>query len=452
MKDRSRARLGLPVLVLTVALALVWSCWAGGRGDAGSPADEDGSTGSPAAEAPLCTQPGYSVANHDRHLDAPYVILISFDGFRWDYLDRFETPAFDRVAATGTRAERFIPVFPTKTFPTHYSIATGMYAENHGLVGNRFWAPEKEATYSLGNREAVEDGSWYGGEPIWVTAERQGMVSASFFFVGSEADVGGVRPTYCHRFDGRVPNEERVDGVLGWLGLPPRVRPHMITLYFSDVDGAGHDFGPYSEEVEEAVRVVDEALGRLLDGLAELPHGEEVNVIAVSDHGMLLAAEEDNDFIDLSLFPGVRMVEGGPYASFFVDVDDDGDRAARVRDSLQAMMPLNQVFLRTDVPARFHYSANPRIGDIVAIAAPGRQIQSSERAGRLSDFYNHGWDNMIPEMAGILLAAGPQIAERVETGPVEAVHVYPLIAEILGLEPHSEIDGNLDAIAQFLRR
>ena len=444
-RARSRRALGLIVVMLTVTLAVLWA-----QREGPVETTESSTEGAESSEPPpLCTRPGHSGGNSDRHLDAPYVILISFDGFRWDYPGRFETPNFDRVAEAGTRAERLIPIFPTKTFPSHYSIATGMYAETHGLVGNRFWSAERDDVYSLGDREAVEDGSWYRGEPIWVTAERQGMVSASFFFVGSEAAIGGVRPTYCRRFDAGIPNDDRVDGVLGWLRLPPRERPHVVTLYFGEVDRAGHDFGPDSEEMRAAISIVDDALGRLLDGIEALPHGDKVNVVLVSDHGMMFVPAEANDLIDLSLLPGVRMEEGGPYASIFVE--GDAQRKRNVRDSLAAMVPLNAVYLREEVPERFRYSTDPNIGDIVIIAAPGRQVRSADRAFRLRDFYNHGWDNLTPEMAGILLAAGPQIAEGAVTGPTEAVHIYPLIAEILGLEPNPEIDGELEAIKGFLR-
>jgi len=395
-----------------------------------------------------CSEPSPVIPNVDDHLNAPYVILVSFDGFRWDYLDLYPTPNFDRVARIGTRAERLIPVFPTKTFPTHYSMATGMYADRHGIVGNNFWAPDKNARYSLGNREAVEDGSWYRGEPIWVTAERQGMVSASYYFVGSEADVAGIRPTYCHRFDGSVPNEDRVQAVLEWLRLPPRERPHLITLYFADVDNAGHGFGPASVEVQEAVELVDGALGQLLDGLEGLPHGEEVHLVLLSDHGMLKAPVGHADILDASLFPGVRFVEGGPYASLFVD-EGGVDRAGRVRDSIQLLMPDNGVYLREEVPARFRYSQDPRIGDIVILAAPGRLVVSPNRVP-MADSYTHGWDNLVPEMAGILIASGPRIAKGRVAGPIEGIHVYPLIAEILGLDPNPEIDGRLEAVSEFL--
>ena len=202
--------------------------------------------------------------NAPRQIGAPYVVLVSFDGFAWNLMEKHSAPNFQRVAAEGVRAERMIPTFPTTTFPTHYSLATGMYAESHGLVGNRFWAPDKQAYYSLSDRVVVEDGSRYRGEPIWVTAERQGMVSASFFFVGSEAEVRGLRPSYWYRFDASVPHDERVDGVLDWLSMPEDGRPHMITLYFEDIDAVAHDYGMDSPETSRAVARVDASLGRLL--------------------------------------------------------------------------------------------------------------------------------------------------------------------------------------------
>lgn len=386
--------------------------------------------------------------NAAQHLNAPYVVLLSFDGFRYDYQDMYSTPAFDRVAAAGVRADRMIPVFPTKTFPNHYSIATGMYAESHGLVGNTFWDPARNAMYSIGNREVVEDGTWYGGEPIWVTAERQGMISASYFFVGSEADVGGVRPTYWNRYDGSVPNETRVDAVLEWLAMPVEKRPHMITLYFSDTDDVGHRFGPESPEIGNTVAKVDGELGRLLDGIAQLPHADQVYVVLVSDHGMLIADADKADIVDPSIFPGVRFIELGPYGSIFVD-EGGAERAAQVRDSLHAMLPDHGVYLREDVPERFHYSSNPRIGDIVLVAAAEHTIVEPDRVPS-SSYYTHGWDNQIDEMGAVFLAMGPGISAGQRIEGFESVHVYPFIAHVLGLQANPEADGRLEVLLPIL--
>ncbi len=325
-----------------------------------------------------------------------------------------------------------------------------MYAENHGLVGNRFWDSEKGGFYSMSNREVVEDGSWYRGEPIWVTAERQGMVSAAYYFVGTEADVGGVSPTHWYRFDASVPNRERVEKVLEWLALPPDRRPHLLTLYFEDLDNAGHRYGPGSRQVRDAVAGVDRELGRLLDGIDALPHGDQVNVIVVSDHGMIRIDPDQIQRLDMDAFPGVRLVTSGPYASLIVE-DGSADRAAQIRDSLRVLLPESDVWLREEVPERLHYSADPRIGDIVILASPGATVVPNGWRGP-SEPYTHGWDNQAMGMGAIFLARGPGIKAGSRIEAFESVHVYPLMARLLGLTPNPEADGRLEVLAPILRK
>jgi predicted AlkP superfamily pyrophosphatase or phosphodiesterase len=296
----------------------------------------------------------------------------------------------------------------------------------------------------MGDRSAVEDGTWYSGEPLWVTAETQGMVAASYFFVGSEAAVGGVTPSYWYRYDGSIPNNDRVDQVIDWLKFPAESRPHMITLYFSDVDNAGHSYGPGSPEVGAAVAAVDGSLGRLLDRLSELDHEEDVYVVVVSDHGMLAATADGADPVDPTLFPGVSFVTMGTYASIFVD-DDTPGRAEQVRDSLQAMLPGHGVYLRADVPERLHYSSNPRVGDIVIVAPSGRTVVTPSSIPE-NTYYTHGWDNDFPEMWGVFLAQGSRISSGQTIDMFEAVHVYPMITHLLGLEANPEADGRLEVL------
>ncbi len=404
--------------------------------------------GSPAITSDPPVETDTTPRNAEAHNAAPYVVLVSFDAFRWDYQDLYATPNFDRVAAAGVRAERMTPVFPTKTFPSHYTIVTGMYAENHGLVGNTFWAEDLQAWYSIGNRAAVEEGSFYRGEPIWVTAELQGMIAASFFFVGSEAPVKGVQPTYWNRFDASIPNDARVDQVLTWLGMLLENRPHMITLYFEDVDNAGHNFGPGSAGVGGAVATVDQNLGRLLNGIAALPHGDDVFVVLVSDHGMMSEPADGADVLDIAQYQGVRLGASGPYASLYVD-EGGAERAAAVRDSIAATMPENGVYLRADVPERLHYSADPRAGDIVIVAAEGRTIVAPDRVPD-NDGFNHGWDNAFLGMGSIFLTQGPGIAGGQTIDVFESIHIYPLLAHVLGLTPNPDVDGRLEVLQPIL--
>jgi predicted AlkP superfamily pyrophosphatase or phosphodiesterase len=215
----------------------------------------------------------------------PTVILISLDGFRADYLKKYSAPNLGRLAAEGVRARWLIPSFPSLTFPNHYAIATGLYPQDNGIVDNSIYDPVTESSFSMSNDEAVRDGRWWWGEPIWITAEKQGQRAGVYFFPGSEAEIEGVRPTYWKHYDGKVPNSERVDTVLSWLDLPATQRPTFFALYFSDVDTAGHDSGPDSEGVGNAVARVDETVGRLMQGLEERNLYDRINIIVVSDHG-----------------------------------------------------------------------------------------------------------------------------------------------------------------------
>lgn len=405
-------------------------------GDAGRPVGQE--------------RPGSGGRNADRHLDAPYVIMISFDGFRHDYLEAVDTPAFDRVIRSGARAVSLVPVFPTKTFPNHYTLATGMYPARHGLVDNIFWDPELDAGYDMRDRATVEEGSWYGGEPIWVTAETQKMVSAAYFWVGTEAPVSGIQPAFWYRYDGSVPNRERVGRALEWLSLPPRERPHLILLYFSDVDSRAHEYGPDSREVRAAVREVDAALGRLLDGLERLSIADRVHLVLLSDHGMAQVDPRKiytlSEHVDLD---GIRTEGGGPYMT--LHFNGDRERAEEVRRTLSTALPHAAVLRIDETPSRWHYGGNPRLGDLLVLGElPWLVVRERPAEDRIPRGH-HGWDPAREEMHGIFVAAGPGIRETVLIPSVESIHVYPLVAHLLGLEPNPEADGWLSELASILR-
>lgn len=380
----------------------------------------------------------------------PYVLLISFDGMRAEYLQRLNLPNFERVWTAGVRSTGMRSVFPSKTFPNHYSMVTGLYPENHGLVANRFWDPNRRAAYALGDTVSVFDGTWYRGEPIWVTAERQGMVAASFFWVGSEAPIGGVRPTYFRKYDTRVPNFRRVDSVLSWLRLPERRRPHLITLYFSDVDGAGHDHGPFSVQVDSAAARVDSALGRLLDGIEALPIRDRTYVILVSDHGMTETGPRWYAALDTLIdLRGVRIADAGANAN--LHVTGGRARAVVLRDSINRRMRHGRAYLREDTPPALHYRRDPRIGDLVVI------MEDHYMVGRMGwppreGSGNHGWDPSYVNMHAIFVARGPGIPARRVIGAFENVDLYPWIAELLGLRPARAIDGQPGRLARRIGR
>ncbi len=221
----------------------------------------------------------------------PYLIVVSMDGFRWDYTDSVPTPNFDRLAQKGVHATSMQVSFPSKTFPNHYTLATGLTPDHHGIVNNNFYAPDLDEHYSLGKRSAVEDGRFYGGEPIWNTAKKNGIKTASFFWVGSEANIQGMRPDYWKRYNGKIPFKQRVDTVMHWLNLPAKQRPHLIMWYAHEPDHTGHATGPHSPQTDSVVMLMDELLGYFMDRLAQQPMADSVNVIITSDHGMALTAK-----------------------------------------------------------------------------------------------------------------------------------------------------------------
>lgn len=369
------------------------------------------------------------------------MILISFDGFRADYLDRFDLPNFRRILARGTRARAMRPVFPSLTFPNHYSLVTGLHPDRHGIVSNSFYDPGRRQTYSLGDAAAVQDGTWYRGEPIWVTAETQGMVAACFFWPGSEAAITGVRPTFVTPFDDTIPNEHRVATVLEWLGLPPERRPHLITLYFSELDSASHRARLDSPSVEAAARSLDRAVGMLLDGVDASPMPDRVVLLLTSDHGMVeTSAARTVSLASLVDTADVHTSFGGPVAS--LHVTGGAPRARAIRDAINGKLRHGRAYLRQDVPERHRFRADPRVGDVVVIMDESWTLATSDRRASRGDPWGaHGWDPALPSMRALFVAAGPGIRAGATIGDVQNVDVYPLMAELLGLRPAAGIDG-----------
>ncbi|MBT8054885.1 MAG: ectonucleotide pyrophosphatase/phosphodiesterase [Gammaproteobacteria bacterium] len=382
----------------------------------------------------------------------PYLILISIDGFRWDYFDLYETPAMDEIIANGLRAEAMVPVFPTLTFPNHYSIATGLYPANHGLIGNRFPGKDRSRFYTLYDRKSVQDGRWYGGEPVWVTAEKNGLVTAAYYFVGTEAAVGGVPLTYWHDFDATVPGHDRVAKVLEWLAMEEARRPHLITLYFEDVDEASHRFGPGSAESIESIRRVDDYIAQLMNGVAALAIAERVYVVIVSDHGQSLVKKDAPPFIITSVasLDDLTVVDHGA-ASFIYFPEPDPQRATKIRDSINASWRNGKAMLRAETPGSWHVTEAAGFADIIVQADPGHTVYaSSENAGKGSPG-DHGWAPDFQEMHGIFIARGPRLPNGVRIPPINAVDVYPLLLEILELPKNTAIDGDQELLPSLLR-
>lgn len=373
-------------------------------------------------------------------------VLVSLDGFRWDYIDRPPAVHLRALAARGVRAKRMVPAFPSKTFPNHYTLVTGLYPEHHGIISNTMWDDAIGKTFSLGAREVMVDPRWWGGEPLWVTAVKAGRKSASYFWPGSDLAISGVLPTYYHVYDGRVPNADRVRGVLEWLSLPPANAPVFVTMYMSDVDAAGHDFGPDAPQTDSAIARVDSMVGAVVAGLAAHGLADRVNLIVVADHGMTATSPDRQIFLDDYLdLATVRVVDWSPVAAIESKDGHDDSLYARLRHA----HPRLAVYRKQEMPPRWHYRSNPRITEIIAVAADGWSIASRERPLR-GPGGNHGYDNELVSMGALFVATGPAFRRGLVVEPFQSIHVYALLARITGLPPRPN-DGSLDSVRALLK-
>ena len=378
--------------------------------------------------------------------DKPYVVLVSLDAFRWDYDSIHGTPVLDDIARQGVMAERLIPSFPTKTFPNHYTIATGLYPDHHGLVNNSFYAPDLDLVYRIGDRSMVSNGDFYGGEPMWVTARKQGMKSASFYWVGSEAPVHGIQPDYWKPYDEEVPFGDRVDTVLKWLSLPKNLRPHLVTLYFEEPDAVSHGYGPLSPETGMTVRNLDRLLGVLRTGLAKLPYGRNINLIVLSDHGMTEMDDSRYNYIFDTLPQTMvkRIYGGNPVWAI--------EPFAGKRDSVLLLLNMQRglkAYAKENLPAHLKYGTHPRIPEIVLIADPGWTAGLRAEPGRYSKG-DHGYDWRSKDMHSIFYAEGPAFKKGFSIDTLYNVDIYNIVTGILDLVPAPN-DGNPERIAPLFR-
>lgn len=381
------------------------------------------------------------------------VILISIDGFRWDYLDRYKPENLLRLAATGVRAEGLIPQFPTKTFPNHYTIVTGLRVANHGIVSNNMRAGDIPGKFSMSNRDVLADPRWWGGEPIWNTAARQGRTAAAMFWPGSETPIGGHHPTYWTPFDDDLPNAERVRRVIEWLAMPEGRRPAFLTLYFSDVDNAGHDFGPESNEVRRAVQDVDRLIGGLIDEVGNIGLADRVHYVVLSDHGM--AALSPERVIVLDNYIDVATVDVIDWTPVLGVSPKDGD-VEKLYAALKGKHPNLQVFRKHEIPAEYGIAGHPRLPPVIGIADEGWHITSAREVKRWGAGQRrppggtHGYDARARSMLGLFMAAGPRLHSGAVVKPFENIHVYELMCAIIGITP-AKNDGDPDVTRGMLR-
>lgn len=381
---------------------------------------------------------------------ARIVLLVSLDGFRADYIRRPGAVRLRALAASGVRAERMVPAFPSKTFPNHYTLVTGLRPEHHGIVANSMWDDVIGKRFTITDTLVTHDPRWWGGEPLWVTVEKQGKRAASYFWVGSDIVIAGRLPTWWRRYDGRVPNAERVKTVLDWLAMPAATGPAFVSTYFSDADDAGHRFGPEAPQVDSTIARVDSVIGALIDGIAARGLTNRVDIVVVSDHGMAKLDTSRviylDDYLDLA---NVDIIDMTPVGAISPKPGYEAEAYAR----LKGAHPHMQVYRKGEVPARFHFNAHPRITRLVTIADEGWTMTTHAfvQANGLPRGGAHGYDNLLPSMGALFVASGPDFRQGLIVSPFQNIHVYDLLATLLDVTPAPN-DGSADSTQSFLRK
>jgi predicted AlkP superfamily pyrophosphatase or phosphodiesterase len=379
------------------------------------------------------------------------LLLISLDGTRADYLQRGITPHLSRLAQEGVQAKWMNPSYPSLTFPNHYTLVTGLRPDHHGIINNTMW-DEQLGDFALSNRDAVGDARWWSGEPIWVSAEKAGIRTATLFWPGSEAAVQGVRPWQWRKFDNQMSIDQRVDQIVAWLALPVAERPQLVTLYFEHVDTAGHDAGPESAQAAEALSKVDAGIGRLMAGLES--HGllDKINMVVVSDHGMAATSPERTVIVEDLVSPeDARVVTTGQVVGF---TPKPGREAVAERKLLGKHGHV-ECWRKQDMPARWHYGTHPRIPPIVCQADEGwllikRASYDKGVAAGWKGGGSHGYDPALPSMRAIFIAHGPAFRKKMTMSGFDNVDVYPLLARLMGVAPANN-DGNAETLLPILK-
>jgi predicted AlkP superfamily pyrophosphatase or phosphodiesterase len=386
--------------------------------------------------------------NDKSQYNKPYVILISADGFRADFTELYDAKFLKSISQKGVRAKFMTPSFPSLTFPNHYSIVTGMYPAHHGLVDNTYFDKASGLEYRMGNKQMVGEGKWYGGTPLWVLAEKQKMLSASFYWVASEAAIQNTRPTYYYVYNEKIDIATRIKAVKDWLSLPEDQRPHMITFYFPQVDHEAHTFGPNDKHVEEAVQLVDSSVNALQAELSTL--NLPINYIFVSDHGMTKVDNEKTMNMPVAIDTAAFRV---PWGDALIHLyAKDVSKIQSTYDALKKDTSIS-VYKLDETPDYWHSKSSDdkynRLGDLIVVPHLPKVFNFSTRKTTPG---KHGFDNHLEDMRATFMAWGPAFKNGMSIENFENVNVYPLVASILGLQyDENAIDGKLKILQPILK-
>nr|WP_320037123.1 ectonucleotide pyrophosphatase/phosphodiesterase [uncultured Bacteroides sp.] len=374
-----------------------------------------------------------------------YTIIVSLDAFRWDYPQMYSTPNLDKIAKIGVKADRMKPSYPASTFPNHYTLATGLVPDHNGIVNNTFWNKKSGIRYSMGDSATRNNPAYYLGEPIWITAQKQGVKTGNVYWVGSDIAIKNTYPTYYKIYDKKpmISFAARIDTVVSWLNKKEEDRPKLIMLYFSEPDGKGHHFGPKSREVGNEVHHLDSLMGDLIYKIEKLPIASKVNVIITADHGMTEISPDR--FVCMKDYLPSRWVE---------KVDGTNPTSIFTREGYRDSVLMNlrkvahiKAYMKEEIPASLNYGTSDRIGDVVVCPDCGWQF-----ANALAPIKGaHGYDPNSPDMQVIFYAYGPDFKKNYKSKGFINVDIYPLLAYLLRVNPE-KTDGDFNRIKDILAK
>nr|XP_040033646.1 bis(5'-adenosyl)-triphosphatase enpp4 isoform X1 [Gasterosteus aculeatus aculeatus] len=386
----------------------------------------------------LCAVGASGTDNGTAQPGPPPLLLVSFDGFRADYLKRFPMPNLERLYSQGVLVEQLTNVFITKTFPNHYSLVTGLYAESHGILASNMYDPVTHKSFHVGGN--VSDPVWWSeARPLWLTAQDSGYKTATAMWPGSDVAIGNRTASHFLPYNSHVTFQQRLKNVTKWMLGDEKEPPAMFAaLYWEEPDRSGHIFGPDNDTaMSQVLKEVDANVGLLVEELTSTGLWGRVNVLVTSDHGMAQCSAERLIRLDDCLHPdNYTLVDLSPVTALIPRQDPEG-----VFDLLNKCHPHMTVYLKSAIPDRLHYRNNGRTQPIILIAAEGWTIvRNGNQLPRLGD---HGYDNSLPSMHPFMAAAGPSFRQGYRVGSLQSVDIYPLMCRLLSV-PAQPNNGTLN--------
>ncbi|XP_021001915.1 glycerophosphocholine cholinephosphodiesterase ENPP6-like [Parasteatoda tepidariorum] len=377
------------------------------------------------------------------------LLLILVDGCRWDYPDQdvVGLPGFRKLAENGVRAPYVTPIFPSNSYPNWYTIVTGLYAENHGFVQNMMYDSLYGDFFLMGPNDTASVPHWWeSAEPLWITAEKNGLRSALYWWDGCQVEIKGKKPTYCRKYkyvgsSWPTVNEDTKDALLTALQLLENNEIQLVQMYYEPVDFSGHKYGPNSFERKQSVKDIDNLLDLLQREMSKRGLDNTVNLVVLSDHGMTSTDSRGLNVINLQEMIDISDIKYMVYYGATSMLLPYEGKTEKVHEALKGITGLH-VYLKEEIPEHYHIKNSRLTLPILLVASknyyikgldiPGKNIPTGSSISRGS----HGYDPYeVPDMRGIFFARGPALKKNYISQPLQMVDIYNILCELLNIEP-----------------